>query len=242
MTRTPETPGNAVWPLASLVIANLLPLLGVPLWGWSLSDLLMLYWLENAVVGLFTVLSLLVVRPDGAALFPLVVAKLFSVPFFVVHYGLFWLGHGIFLMTFFGGGAGGLFGAGGSGSLAPGIAGLAGSFFFSPVHAALANAEVVVWPLALILVSHGVAFVTDFLAKGEFRTAAVNELMMRPYVRVVVLHVTIVLGGFVALALGPSVGVLLLFVLVKIVADVAAYLRMRRPRGIAVQPDAELVA
>lgn len=201
--------------LATLLLANLVPLVGVYLWGWSLTDLLMLYWLENAVIGLFTVLAMLVARPERQAWWLGLAAKLFAVPFFIVHYGMFWLGHGIFLVTFFGGDA-------------PRIAGEPQSFFLSPLVFSWTRIDVLAWPVALMLVSHGVSFVTNFLATAEYRNATVNQLMMRPYGRVVVLHVTIVLGGFLALALGPSLGILLLFVLVKIVADVSAYLREQR--------------
>jgi len=99
----------------------------------------------------------------------------------------------------------------------------------------LVRVEVLVWPRVAVLVSHGVSFVGDFLASGESRTAAIGELMMRPYGRVVILHVTIVLGGFMAVLLGPSLGVLLLFVTVKIVADVVTHLRVHR-RMVAVGP------
>ena len=90
------------WALTTLVLANLVPLAGVYLWGWSLTDLLLLYWIENAVVGLYTVLTMLTSWPAGQALLPRVAGKLFFVPFFIVHYGMFWIGHGIFLQTFFG--------------------------------------------------------------------------------------------------------------------------------------------
>ena len=75
----------------SLVVANLFPLVGVQLWGWNLTDLLMLYWLENAVVGVFTALGLLALWPERPRLATLAVVKLFSVPFFTVHYGMFWI-------------------------------------------------------------------------------------------------------------------------------------------------------
>lgn len=213
----------------SLVVANLFPLLGVQLWGWDLTDLLLLYWLENAVVGVFTALSLLALWPERRPYAALAAVKLFSVPFFAVHYGMFWIGHGIFLMAFFSGEPGGLFG-GSSG--APSAAdsaffGQAGGFFLAPLQATFANADTLAWPLALMFVSHGVAFATDFLATGEFRTAQVGEVMMRPYGRVVVLHLSIVLGGFLALATGPSQAVLLLFVLFKLIADAMGYLRAR---------------
>ncbi len=199
----------------TLVLANLVPIAGVYLWGWRLSDFLTLYWIENAVVGLYTVLTLLAARPDDQSFVVRLASKVFAVPFFVVHYGMFWVGHGIFLATFFGGGP-------------PFSSGGPLSFFLSPVVDALSRADVFFWPVAAMVASHGVAFVSHYLARGEYRTSSVNELMMRPYGRVVLLHVTIVLGGFLAMFIGPSHAVLLLFVLFKIVADVAAHRRSQR--------------
>lgn len=230
MIRVLAPSGAAPLPLVSLVVANLFPLVGVQLWGWDLTDLLLLYWLENAVVGVFTALSLLVVWPERPQFGMLAVVKLFSVPFFAVHYGMFWIGHGIFLMAFFGDG-GGLFGGSPASPSAAGsgLLGQAGNFFLGPVQATVANADALAWPLALMFVSHGVAFVTDFLATGEFRRVQLGEVMMRPYGRVVVLHLAIVFGGFLAVAIGPSQAVLLLFVLFKLAADAMGYLRARKP-------------
>jgi hypothetical protein len=192
----------------------------VYLWGWSLTDLLMLYWVENAVVGLYTVLTLLAALPEGQSSASRIAAKVFTVPFFIVHYGMFWIGHGIFLMTFFGGGM-------------PRFSAQPQSIFLSPVVDVWARADVLVWPVAAMLASHGVAFVTEFLMTGEFRRVALNQLMTRPYGRVVVLHLTIVVGGVLAMFFGPSQAVLLLFVLVKIVADVIAQTRdARRVRAL----------
>ena len=212
--------------MSSLLLANLLPLAGVYLWGWNLTDLLLLYWLENAVIGLYTVLAMLSARPAGQSWWIGLAGKLFIVPFFVVHYGMFWLGHGIFLVAFFGRDA-----ASSAGSLP--------STLLSPLTYVSLQADLFTWPLALMLVSHGVSFVTNFLAAGEFRAVSAPQLMMRPYGRVIVLHVTIVLGGFLALALGPSLGVLLLFVLLKIVVDVAAHLR--EVRKVAARGTQEMV-
>lgn len=245
VTRALSQPGPTTLPLVSLVVANLFPLVGVQLWGWDLTDLLLLYWLENAVVGVFTALGLIVVWPERPQYGMLAVVKLFSVPFFAVHYGIFWIVHGIFLMAFFGGGSGGFFGGSAAPPAGVGAAhwGAAGSFFLAPLQTTLDNAGTLAWPLALMFVSHGVAFVTDFLATGEFRRTQVGEVMMRPYGRVVVLHLSIVFGGFLAMAMGPSQAVLLLFVLFKLAADAMSYLRSRRPEGMidgqpAALPDA----
>jgi hypothetical protein len=53
-------------------------------------------------------------------------------------------------------------------------------------------------------------------------------LMSQPYGRIVVLHLTIMGGGFLMMALGsPTVGLVLLVVL-KIGLDLSAHLRERR--------------
>ena len=43
----------------SLLIANVLPLLGVLFWGWPLGKLLGLYWAESAVVGIFNIFKIM---------------------------------------------------------------------------------------------------------------------------------------------------------------------------------------
>ena len=229
MLLTSERRPSGTFALLSLVIANLIPLVGVYFWGWSLTDLLMLYWLENAIVGLFTVLGILVVQPEGQEWWSSLGAKLFTVPFFIVHYGMFWVGHGFFLSSFFGvrsplfGGAGPSVGGGASGFLSG-----PGSFFFSPVLNVWERLDVLAWPLVFMVASHGVSFITNFLASGEYRKINARQVMARPYSRVVVLHVTIVLGGFMVMFLGQALGLLVLFVLVKIIADVLALLQEQR--------------
>lgn len=203
--------------LAFLLLANLLPLVGVFAWGWSLSDLLLLYWIENGVVGIYTVAKLLLVQPEGQSPGQRLASKAFGVPFFIVHYGMFWLVHGLFVVTLFGGM---LFGG-----ASPTIPVQPQTFFFAAVIVSWMRADVLAWPVAGLLVSHGVSFLSNYLAQGEYRRQSVNELMGQPYGRVVVLHVTILAGGFLAMLLGQSQLVLLLFVALKAVVDLWAHLR-----------------
>ena len=85
-------------------------------------------------------------------------------------------------------------------------------------------------------------FVTQDRGHGAFRreiplNAAVNThkaratleaLMHQPYARVIVLHITIIAGGFVILALGSPVMGLVLLVALKSGVDVKAHLKERR--------------
>jgi hypothetical protein len=82
-----------------LAAANLVPLAGVLFWDWSVFALPALFWMENVVVGALFALRLLCADPADAALWP---AKLFMVPFFCLHYGMFTAVHGIFVFTLFG--------------------------------------------------------------------------------------------------------------------------------------------
>ena len=110
--------------VAALLVANAIPLIGVLFLGWNVWTILTIYWLENGVVGVFNVLKM--ARAEGPLLGGVAAgsltgyglpiegsAKVVLIPFFIVHYGLFWLVHGIFILTLpmftgFVSGAGGL--------------------------------------------------------------------------------------------------------------------------------------
>ncbi len=78
----------------ALIAANLLPLAGVLLWGWDLYGLMLLYWMETGIIGLFGILQIALTARWAA---------LFMVPFFIVHFGGFMMGHLLFLTALFGG-------------------------------------------------------------------------------------------------------------------------------------------
>ena len=81
----------------SLVLSNLVPLVGVAFFGWSLWMVMCLYWLENAGIGAYAWLRILLAQggDDGLG------RRLGTATFFAVHYGGFWLGHGVFLAATF---------------------------------------------------------------------------------------------------------------------------------------------
>ena len=47
-----------------LVVANLIPLIGVFAWGWSAFNVVALYWMENLIIGGITILKMLTCNPD----------------------------------------------------------------------------------------------------------------------------------------------------------------------------------
>lgn len=191
-----------------LVAANLAPLVGVMFFGWEVFPLLLLFWFENLIIGALNVLKMLLASPDKPLHW---VAKLFTIPFFCFHYGMFTLVHGVFVIGFFGGG----FRQG-----AP----------FPDANAVwqLVIQHNLVWAILGLAASHGFSFVHNYLFHGEFRRANIPLLMQQPYSRVVVLHLTILGGAFLMGILRSPIAGLVLLVVLKIVMDVRAHLRERR--------------
>jgi hypothetical protein len=191
----------------ALIAANVFPLIGVFLFGWEVFPLLLLFWCENVIVGVFNALKMLFSSPDNAMGWA---AKLFVIPFFCFHYGMFTFIHGVFVVGLFGG----YF--------------RAGSPFPGPdVLLCLVQKNHLTWAVVGLFASHAVSFVHNYLGHGEYRRADFKTLMAQPYGRIVVLHLTILGGGFLMMALkSPAIGLALLVVL-KIILDLRAHLRER---------------
>ena len=188
-----------------LVGANLIPLLGVLAFGWDLGTIILLFWLENAVVGIFHLVKVAVV---GKAM------ALFMVPFFMVHYGMFMMVHLIFIVFLF----------------------LDVDFFvFDPLASVVqiiqdllaTTAGLWVAILGLVL-SHGFSFLYNFVWKEEWRTTNAMLQMAAPYKRVVILHVTIIFGGFVTLLLGSPVLAIVFLVVIKTIVDLLSHVAEHR--------------
>jgi len=189
-------------PVLAAIALNAIPILGVLLWGWSVFALLLLYWLENLTIGVRTLASMAVnaassreVGWTGAAFFA---------GFFLVHYGLFCFGHGVFLIALFGQGAGGA-----------SIIDLPGA-----VSAAFAARPELMWGLASIVLWQFVQFAL-FVVRGEARRTNPMALMGAPYPRIIALHVTVLIGGALLFALGQPVWGMVVLALIKAGFDVA---------------------
>jgi hypothetical protein len=194
--------------VVALLSVNVLPLLGVLFLGWEVFPLLALFWMENLIVGGFNVLKMIWVTPKDSGA---TAAKFFLIPFFCVHYGMFTMIHGVFVFGMFGGGMR-------QGQGFPGWAEVMG----------VVRQEHLGWIVIGLAISHGISFGLNYLRGGEFRRATLRQLMAQPYGRIVVLHLTILGGGFLMLLLGSPVVGLMLLVALKTVLDLRAHLSERR--------------
>jgi hypothetical protein len=194
-----------------LIAANLIPVGGVFFLGWGVFDVLLLYWTENVVIGVFNVLRMLMAQPANPASW---LAKFVLVPFFIVHYGMFTAVHGFFLVAFFQDEA--------TGWNLPGPSASLSQTMFEIINSVVGRPGALLVVGSLVL-SHGYSFVVNYLGNGENTRASLQRLMSQPYSRVVVMHLTIIGMGFLVILTGTrAVGVVLLVVL-KIAVDLHAH-------------------
>ena len=197
-------------PLSWVSLAvDLAPVWAVFVFGWTATPLVALYWLENLVIGAFTILRMI-----GTALSSVVslAMALFMVPFFFFHYGMFCFVHGIFVRVFAGGEDGG--------ELEP----------ISLIQWALGTAPEMAGFVAAIAGVSLLYYVFDFIGRGEYKTSNPQVEMFSPYGRIVTLHIAIILGAGVAFSLNePLTGVLLL-IFIRVVFGIVMTVMRRRKR------------
>ncbi len=220
--------GSSVGALVALVVANVIPLIGVLFFGWSVWNILILYWLENGIVGLFNVLKMAraegATDEDGLTLNGRPAAgnsKVALIPFFIVHYGIFWLVHGLFVLTLpvftamFRGGSSVVFPSG------------EGVGFGLGVGVGV-DPDVIGVAVIALAISHGLSYWWNFLRGGEYRRVSAARQMFAPYGRLVALHLTIILGAFAVIATGAPAAAVAILVALKIVLDVGFHLAAHR--------------
>ena len=213
--------GSSIWAVVALVVANLIPLIGVLFFGWSVWNILVIYWLENGIVGLINVLKMAVATGDevtpGVTFMvngrPATSAtKMGLIPFFIVHYGIFWFVHGIFVLT------------------------LPAFFSLMSDDGMTLDLGPVVFAALGLAISHGLSFWWNFLHGGEYRRTAAAALMFAPYKRLVALHITIIFGAFAVMFTGAPAAAVAVLVAIKTAIDLGLHLAEHRgeltPRGV----------
>jgi len=210
-------------PLISLLAANVVPLFGVLFLKWDAFGIVLLYWAENLAVGLYNVLKIALVKVKEPKDH---LGKLFMIPFFMVHFGGFTGIHGIFILMMFGKSDGGFMNQ------------TTWPCFFAFLQILLnvvREALSIMTPQMRLAVfalfaSHGISFVYNYLIKGEYAKTNLGMLMAAPYGRVVVMHVAIIAGGFLLVALKSPAVLLLVLVILKTFVDVKLHLYEHRKK------------
>lgn len=133
----------------------MVPLAGVLAFGWPAGNVFFLFWVENVVLGLCTIVKMMTVEGSSHR-YPF---------FFTLHYGIFCVVHLAFTAI---------------------VAWRIG-LVFSLAYFGL--------PVVLLLLRYTVELATSwFGAQGQRRRLSEGQVMMQPYARVIVLHLSVLLG------------------------------------------------
>jgi hypothetical protein len=89
-----------------LIIVNILPIFGVIFLDWQVGSIVSIYWVENIVIGIYNVLKIIksenfFLEKSSKNKLSKATVKLILISFFIFHFGLFTLVHGVFIYFIF---------------------------------------------------------------------------------------------------------------------------------------------
>lgn len=190
-----------------ILLINIFPLVGVLFWQWSPLNIVLFYWAENIIIGIYVIARILspinkAVRKAEEA-FP---AKLFLGLFFVIHYGMFCSAHGLFIFELFD-----------QETLA--FDGSLETVIPQGLQWFVNNG--LTWTLVSLVVAHAIYYLNDLMNKN---IESSSTEMGKPYKRIMVLHIAIILGGILAEKFANgAIAVMLLIILLRIGMDIHFY-------------------
>jgi len=192
----------------SLLLANLLPVIGVWFFNWSAKEVFLVYCLETIIIGFFTLVKLLITglikkkddwqNQGNTSKQPF----WFFMLFFIAHYGMFVaIQMGLF------------FGVSGIGD----EQGITFFNFFSKWPLLLTNDAYIM--LGVFIVSYGFRLSTDYILTGDYKNSSLGYLMFQPYGRIFIQQITVIIGS-IFLSFGAGKIFILIFATIKIYFEV----------------------
>ncbi|PKL19048.1 MAG: hypothetical protein CVV49_02895 [Spirochaetae bacterium HGW-Spirochaetae-5] len=201
-----------------IICANSIPVIGVIFFKWSPYMILLIYWGESLIIGIFNILKMII---SGA-----IQDRRFSPPgfaagaglslFFTFHYGLFMFVHGAFILLF-------MIISSSADIVDPDalnnpFAAISLLFPWDMTPVEFLESEFAA--IAALFISHLVSFYLNFIKTGEFNYTTADNYMLRPYKRIIVMHLTIIFGAFALFISGfKSVVFVIIWIGLKILSD-----------------------
>ncbi|MBN2533587.1 MAG: hypothetical protein JXB88_11875 [Spirochaetales bacterium] len=212
-----------------LVVSNLIPLFGVLFLNWEPWLIIILYWTESGIIGIYNIFKILLsgmfnrekqFSPSG------IFAGLFFSIFFLVHYGIFMFCHGFLIITIITG----VFGTVDTSytSTAAGHIDALLSLLFdktSVIPVSRFMNEFVT--LSVLFLSHGISFCMHFIKEKRIFTTWPADYMTEPYRRIIVMQVTGIAGILLLALTGWQAGIIVLWVIIKIITDLRAHVKSK---------------
>ena len=187
-----------------LVLANLTPIMGTIFFEWDLFSILFFYWLESSVVGIFNIPRMILANPQSGTLPKSTGVTKTSHKLSGV---IFFLIHYSCFMAGH------------------------GFFIFELFKPVTVNMTIFLLGFLTLTISHGVSFVINFIGHKEYQKLTLSQQMIAPYNRILVMHITIILCGFLINLLGSPRITLIILAILKIVIVVIAHLKEHNKLG-----------
>jgi hypothetical protein len=183
----------------------MMPVIGIIFLDWSLFSILFFYWLESAVVGIYNIakifMSNIPQENDDKEISEKQTkkARLYVAGFFIFHYGMFMLGHILFISDLFG----------------------PSDIKFNTILIGIAS----------LGISHGLSFKFNYINHKEYEKVTIKQQMFAPYKRILVMHLSIFLCGFIISIFGTHIVALVIMVLIKIIIDILLHINEHSKLG-----------
>ncbi|HYG15785.1 MAG TPA: DUF6498-containing protein [Bacteroidia bacterium] len=192
----------------TLILANLVPLIGVLFLGWDGKGIFVIYILETIIIGVLNVLKMLVVAilndpRNEPPLSPKDTVKGWGIiPFFIFHYFFFVFVQSVLYFAF---------------------SSIWQDNGPAPIDLPANFGPYITGETRLALISLTIAnimyVIENFILSGEYKQSTLGGLMFQPYKRIFLQQFVVIFGGFIFMLSGSVVVVAVLFILLKIVAD-----------------------
>lgn len=187
------------WSVIFLVIANVFPLIGVLFFGWSLFAIIFLYWFENIVIGLYNIVRMNKATGGGPnKKYEMTVNGQPRMMGKASFSGFFAMHYGIF--TF--------------------VHGVFVFTLFGPPDISLYYVGAAV---LFLFISHGASYYFNFIKKEEYKRVTAEDLSWQPYLRILVIHITIIFGGMLINFIGAPAAALVVMIIMKTFMDGIAH-------------------
>ena len=199
--------------ILSGIFVDFLPVFAVLSFGWGAFELVFLYWIENLIIGVVTLVRILI-SGFGKGQISSAIRAVFIGSFFTIHYGGFCLAHGIALASLLGG-----MSSDGMTNENIGATVTGSSFDGLPIILGC----IILWQIYMN--------VFEFFRRQEYLETDAQKEMFAPYGRIIVLHLGVFAGALALVQFGePMMGVLAL-ILFRVVIGIAVNSLLRRKRS-----------
>lgn len=190
-----------------LIWANTVFLLVLLLLGYaSALTIVLAYFMETIIIGIFHILKLWMVVKKGKPSDPKTTQGLSGmgvIPFFMVHYGMFVAIQSIFVFSFF----------------ASEFPEIEEAFHLIDNYTFALQLDGMSVIIASLVVTNLGYFYTNFLASEKYKEYSPAELFFKPYVRIFIQQFAVILAGFFFIILSEGTAAAILLLLLRLPVD-----------------------